>query len=118
MGKFEVKVLGAKPPKRSDGPIKRLRRRIGAGVKAVLLRPRMVVLAGAAGFILFIGTPHVGWDYQCRHPVRGFGTCNSVSWCAYYGIQGRRIERPDYATRCKLVTFLPVDWNKLIEGRW
>ena len=116
MSKFEVKVIGAKPPKRPEGAFKRLRRRIGGAIKAVLLRPGIIVLAGLSGFVVFIGTPHVGWEYQCRHATRGFGNCTSVAWCAYYGVQGRRVVRPEYAERCQIVTFLPLDFNKLIEG--
>lgn len=116
MKKIEVKVLGAKPPERPEGAVRRLRRRLGGAFKGILLRPGMIVLAGAAGFVLFVGTPHVGWDYQCRHSTRGFGSCTSVAWCAYYGIQGRRVERPEDGGRCHLVTFLPINWNKLIEG--
>ncbi|UWQ25387.1 hypothetical protein K3553_02660 [Leisingera aquaemixtae] len=116
MNKIKVKVLGAKPLKRRDGPLKRLRGMLGGALKALLLRPALVTLAGASGFVVFIGTPHVGWEYQCRHPMRGYGSCNSVAWCAYYGIQGRRTEIPGYGERCQLVTFLPLDWNKLIEG--
>lgn len=116
MSKFEVKVVGAKPPKRPEGPFKRLRRRIGGAIKSVLLRPGIIVLAGLSGFVVVIGTPHVGWEYQCRHATRGFGNCTSVAWCAYYGVQGRRVVRPEYAERCQIVTFLPLDFNKLIEG--
>ncbi len=116
MGKYEVTVLGGKPPKRPDGIFKRLRRRIGGAIKGVLLRPGLMTLAGSAGFVVVIGTPHFGWEYQCRHPTRGFGNCRSVSWCAYYGVQGRRVVRPEDGERCHLVTFLPLDINKLIEG--
>lgn len=116
MSKFEVKVVGAKPPKRPEGAFKRLRRRIGGAIKSVLLRPGIIVLAGLSGFVVFVGTPHVGWEYQCRHATRGFGSCTSVAWCAYYGVQGRRVVRPEYAERCQIVTFLPLDFNKLIEG--
>ena len=116
MSKFDVKVLGAKPPKRPESPIMRLCRKIGGALKSVLLRPRMIVVSAVAGFVLLVGTPHAGWDYQCRHATRGVGSCTSASWCAYYGVQGRRVERPGYGERCKLVTVLPLDWNKLIEG--
>ncbi|MHA3976481.1 hypothetical protein ACW9UR_02240 [Halovulum sp. GXIMD14794] len=79
MSKFDIKVLGTKPPKRPEGPIKRLCRKLGGALKAVLLRPRMILVSGIAGLVLFVGTPHVGWDYQCRHATRGIGTCSSVS---------------------------------------
>lgn len=116
MSKFDVKVLGTKPPKRPEEAFKRLRRCIGSAIKTVLFRPGMIILAGASGFVVFVGTPHIGWEYQCRHATRGIGTCTSVDWCAYYGVQGRRIEHPGYGERCQVVTFLPLDWNKLIEG--
>ena len=116
MSKFEVKVLGSKPPKRPDGPLKRLRRRIGHISKAVLMRPRLIVLTAITGSLLVIGTPHVGWEYQCGHQTRGFGSCRYVSWCAYYGVQGRRVERPSYGERCQVVTVLPLDWNKMLGG--
>jgi hypothetical protein len=86
MSKYEVRVIGGKSPKRGDGPVRRLRRRIGAAIRAALIRPGMIVLAGIAAFVLLVGTPHVAWDYQCRHPMQGYGTCRAVSWCAYYGI--------------------------------
>ena len=116
MSKIDIQVLGTKPPKRPEGPIKRLCRKLSGGLKATLLRPRMILVSAIAGFVIFVGTPHAGWDYQCRHAMRGIGSCTSVSWCAYYGIHGRRIERPEYGERCKLVTFLPVDWDKLMKG--
>lgn len=115
MSKYEVRVIGGKSPKRGDGPVRRLLRRTRAAIRAALLRPGMIVLAGIAAFVLLVGTPHVAWDYQCRHPMQGYGTCRAVSWCAYYGIQGRRVETPELATRCTAVTVLPVEWSKLIE---
>lgn len=111
---FEIRIVGAKPLERHGNPLKRLYHRIRGAADAVLLRPRAAMLVGLAAFLLFIGTPHVGWDYQCGHATRGFGACRSASWCAYYGIQGRRVERPSYGETCKLITFLPPDWNKLI----
>lgn len=116
MNKIKAKVLGVKPPKRRDGPLKWLRGKLGGALKALLLRPALVTLAGASGFVVFIGTPHVGWEYQCRHATHGYGPCRSVAWCTYYGIQGRRVEIPEYGERCQLVTFLPIDWDKLMKG--
>lgn len=115
MKKYQVNVIGGKPPKRPHSFIRRLRGYAGRALVALPLRAGALVLAGSAGFASFIGTPHVGWEYQCGHATRGFGSCRSVSWCSYYGIQGRRVERPGYGERCKLVTLLPLEWNKLIE---
>lgn len=112
MNRFEVKVVGSKRLRRGTRPI----RRIGAAIRTVMLRPGAIVLTAVVGGVMFIGTPHVGWDYQCMHPMRGAGTCQSVSWCAYYGVQGRRIETPERGQRCKLMTVLPVNWSKVIEG--
>lgn len=116
MNKYQVEIIGGKPPNRPEGALKRIYRRIRAAVVAVLLRPWAIALAALAGVVLFVGTPHVGWEYQCSHATRGFGTCRSVSWCAYYGIQGRRQERPEYGHSCKLVTVLPLDWGKVLGG--
>lgn len=118
MKKYQVSVVGGKPPKRPDSFMERLRLSITRAVKALPLGAAAVMLAGATGFVSFIGTPHVGWDYGCSHATRGIGTCRSASWCSYYGIQGRRVERPGDGERCKLVTLLPLDWNKVIERIW
>lgn len=115
MSKFKVKVIGVKPQKR-DGLVKRTARGIGSAINALMIRFWFFALAAVAGLILTVGTPHVGWEYGCNHPVKGLGTCRSVSWCAYYGVQGRRVERPGYGERCEVVTMLPVDWNELLGG--
>ncbi|GMG84821.1 hypothetical protein LNKW23_40370 [Paralimibaculum aggregatum] len=57
MGEFEVKVLGVKPPGKPDGTLKRLIKRSGELLKAMLMRPRVLVIAGLAGAVIFIGTP-------------------------------------------------------------
>ncbi|MFY0311161.1 hypothetical protein ACFMBG_14825 [Leisingera sp. D0M16] len=114
MNEFRVTVHGAGPPRGPDGPLRRALRRIGRMLRALLLRPRIVIASMFAAFVLMIGTPHAGWDYECRHPMRGPGSCRSVAWCAYYGIQGRRVEFPEYGERCKLITVLPVRWDKLL----
>ena len=113
--KIKISVGKAPPRKQPDTTLNYLIARMKRIADAVLLRPRAVALLSLAGFILFIGTPHVGWDYQCRNITRGYGGCASASWCAYYGIQGRRIEFPRDGARCKLVTFLPIDWGKVFN---
>ena len=118
MSKFEIKVTRSKPPKRPDGLLKRLRHRIGGAIKPILLRPKIIVLPAIASFVLFVGTPHAGWEYQCRHATRGFGSCDAVAWCAYYGVQGRRVVHPEYGERCRLITLLPLDWKKLTKGNF
>ncbi len=114
MDTFEVEVVGAKASRRTDGKLKRVFRKAGHVVRAVLMRPRLVVLIGVGAFGLSVGTPHAGWDYQCRHPMRPGVPCRSVVYCAYYGIQGRRIEVPKEGERCEVVTFLPPQWGKLM----
>jgi len=113
--KYRVTMIGGKPPKHSKGLLATLRRVISAAMTAMPISAITIVLAGGIGFVSFIGTPHFGWDYGCSHATRGIGTCRSASWCSYYGIQGRRIELPRGDERCKLVTLLPLDWNKVIE---
>lgn len=112
---IEIKVISAPPPKGPKGP-SRLMRALMAAARAALMRPRRLRLSILALFVLLVGTPHVGWDYECRHTMRGPGTCRDVHWCAYYGVQGRRIEFPDEGQSCKLVTFIPLDFQALIGG--
>lgn len=114
MDEFEIEVIGSKASRRTDGKPKRAVRKVGQVVRAILMRPRVLVLTGVGAFGLFVGTPHAGWDYECRHPMRSGVPCRSVVYCAYYGIQGRRIEVPDEGASCKLITFLPPQWGKLM----
>jgi len=114
MSEFEIKVVGAKPPKKPGGKLRRAAKRARAAAKKVLMRPRRVMVAGLAGFVLIAGTPHVGWDYECRHPMHGPGSCRSVAWCAYYGIQGRQIAVPKDGRQCSLLKVLPIDWGRLL----
>lgn len=118
MNKYQVSVIGGKPPQRPKGLLAALRRAIARAISALPIGAITIVLAGGVGFVSFIGTPHVGWDYGCSHAMRGIGTCRSASWCSYYGIQGRRIEIPRGDERCKIVALLPLDWNKIIEKVW
>lgn len=79
------------------------------------MRPRLMLVGAGAAFVTFLGTPHFGWDYECRHSFSAGQPCRAVSYCAYYGIQGRRVEFPEYGNSCKLITLLPPDWRKLVE---
>ena len=116
MSDFEIKVAGPPRKRRPEGFARRNLRRLGRGVRAVLLQPRRLILAGLAVYVLTSGTPHVGFEYECRHPTHGPGTCKSVLWCAYYGVQGRRVEFPRNGESCKIITVLPLDFNKLTGG--
>jgi len=116
MSDFEVRVEGGAHRRKQQGPLSRLRAHLAQKLRAALMRTRVVVLGGLAAFVLIAGTPHVGWDYECTHPMRGPGTCRAVAWCAYYGLQGRRIDIPDDGQSCQLVTVLPLDFGKLIGG--
>jgi len=117
MHEFEIEVVGAKPPRKPEGRLVRTLRLAARLVRALLVRPRAMVLAGLAGFVLFVGTPHVGWDYGCRHPIRLGQTCRSLSYCAYYGIQGRPVVFPEYGETCGLIKFLRIDWRRLFWGK-
>ncbi|MFP7673499.1 hypothetical protein ACG74X_09090 [Marivita sp. S0852] len=60
-----------------------------------------------AGFAF--GTPHVAWEYGCAHPRHSaWSECRQISWCAYYGFQGRRTDRPDVGERCDLIRLMPI----------
>lgn len=115
MDEFDIEVVGAGPQRRSEGPVVRLLKRAGCLLRAALMRPRVLVFGGAVAFALAIGTPHVGWDYECNFPARPGQPCGSVNYCGYYGVQGRRIVVPGYGESCKLVTFLRIDWQRIVS---
>lgn len=117
MPEFEVEVAGAKPPGRGEGKLRRFARKLGALLRAFLKRPALVGLAAVAVFFLAVGTPHVGWDYECRHAQRGGEPCRSAVYCAYYGVQGRRVESPASGETCRLVTLLRIEWARLFGAR-
>jgi hypothetical protein len=114
MSEYEINVVGGPPPRRPDGPVRRLLRTTGRIAHAVLMRPRLMVATGLASFVLIAGTPHVGGEYECRHHMRGPGTCRSVAWCAYYGAQGRRVVVPENGAQCSLISIQPIDWAQLM----
>lgn len=115
MKKLQVKVKEAKSQRKRESRATRALAATKARLRAALLRPRLVIVAGLVGFVAFIGTPHVGWDYRCAHQMTGIGTCRSAAWCAYYGVQGRRIDRPASGETCDLVKFMPPDLGMLWE---
>ena len=117
MSDFEVEVVGARRKLKSRRPLSRLLGWSGRFIRALLMRPRAVMVLGVAGFVLFVGTPHAGWDYECRHPFSPEQPCRSVVYCAYYGIQGRRVVFPESGESCKLVTFLPISWRRVFAGK-
>lgn len=108
MSEFEIEVVGSGPPRKPEGSLGRTLKTASRFVRALLMRPRALVCGSAVAFVLAVGTPHVGWDYGCRHPMRPGQPCRSVDYCAYYGIQGRRVVFPEDGESCKLVTFLRI----------
>lgn len=115
MKEYDVRVLGGPKAKRKPGRVRSAVRQAGRALQFILLKPRLLILAVLAGFILFAGTPYAGWDYECRHPFSPGQPCRSVSYCAYYGVQGRRVEFPEYGESCQLITFIPLDWGRIID---
>jgi len=114
MDEFDIEVVGAASPRKPDGALTRTLKTVGRWLRALLIRPRALALGGAVAFVFAVGTPHVGWDYECRYPMRPGQPCGSVSYCAYYGIQGRRVVFPEDGESCKLVTFLRIDWRRIV----
>lgn len=109
MSEFEIEVVGAGPPRNPEGTLRRTLKTASRWLRTLLMRPRVLALTGAAAFVMAVGTPHVGWDYECRHPMRPGQPCKAVVYCAYYGIQGRRVVFPGDGENCQLVTFLRID---------
>jgi hypothetical protein len=114
VSEFDVKVVGARRKRKSRRPLLRVLGWSARGLRALLMRPRFLLILGVAGFVQFVGTPHAGWDYECRHPFRPGQPCRYVFYCAYYGIQGRREVFPEPGESCKVISFLPIDWKKII----
>jgi len=114
---FDVEVEGGEPPRRRGGPIWSVLSRINALLNRMLLRPRLVLAGGVILLFLVVGTPHFGWDYVCRHPMRGGQPCRAIEYCAYYGMQGRRLDFPEPGEQCHFVRLMPVQWGKLVGLR-
>ena len=75
------------------------------------LRGFVLIIAALLAAMAVFGTPHIGWDYGCRHPMRSGEGCKAYAWCEYYGFQGRRVLRGDQCGH--LVWLVPVDWEKM-----
>lgn len=114
MDEFEIEVVGARPQRKDERPLMRMLGRVSRVLCALLMRPRALVFGGAVVFLLAVGTPHVGWDYECRYPMRPGQPCRSASYCGYYGVQGRRVVFPADDEGCRLITFLRIDWSRIV----
>lgn len=115
MDEYEIRVSGTKPPGRRKGIMGRYPGLPGRMIRGLLMRPSAVVFAGLVGFVAFVGTPHAAWDYECRHHVSSQRPCLAYSYCAYYGIQGRRLVFPARGESCPPIAFLAPDWSRLME---
>ena len=116
MSEFEIRVVKVRPLKKKAGRVRRLLRGLGRMTRAALMSPRALMVAGFLGFIAFAGTPHAGWEYVCNHPMREVGSCRSVAWCAYYGVQGRGVEVPPHGQQCSPFKVLPLDWEAIMRN--
>lgn len=116
MSKITVKVANKRRKKKRTIPFAKAGGKVFGAVRAVLMRPRLTMLGVFVGGVLTFGTPHIGWDYRCSHPMQGHGTCRSASWCAYYGIQGRRIDIPETGQTCSPVKLITINWNRVMKG--
>ena len=112
MAEFEVEVVGAKRRRKrgGGGPVGPVRA-IGRLVHGVLMRPRLLVVAGLAGFPLVFGTPYVAGDYRCAHPKRYGAPCRETISCTYHGIQGPRVVFPGNGRTCSFIKLMPLDWG-------
>ncbi|MDF2365630.1 hypothetical protein [Sneathiella sp.] len=113
MKNYDVEVVGAKGNKQKKNAVRQSAGRLRNGLRFLLKRPFLLGMVFLAGCALFYGTPHIGWDYQCHHPMRPGQSCRSVFYCAYYGIQGRREVFPASGDNCRAVTFLTPDWSEI-----
>lgn len=111
MSEYKVNVEGPKPPRASGGKWRRFMARIRAVWVWLLHRPYLLILGGLLAFVLIVGTPHIGWQYECRMRNKD-GTCRYYGLCDYYGIQGKRVLLGEECGG--LVKFLPINWRGLI----
>lgn len=109
MKRYKVEV---EPPPEEPRPRFRLHySAIAATLLRYLLRrfvekpAAFIITGGLLGVVLVYGTPHIGWNYTCRT-----ADCSYIYYCDYYGIFGKRVERPGSSGRCGLIRFLPL-WS-------
>lgn len=114
MSEFHIKVETTRPQRKLKGRLRQLARRGIAALGRASRHPVVVAAAGTGAFLLIAGTPHVGWDYACRHATPMGAPCRSAVYCAYYGIQGRRVVFPEPGQRCHLVVLLRPDFKQMM----
>lgn len=73
-----------------------------------LLRLDALAVLALVGAGVMYGTPHIAWDYACRHSRSYNPRCQSFEYCAYYGLHGRRVVFPAPGESCSLVRLMPV----------
>lgn len=83
------------------------------GLLRGFIAPLLAVVVVLGGVAVIAGTPHVGWDYECLGRSSSGGGCESYRYCAYYGVQGRRVVVPAAGERCGLIKMLRPDWGAL-----
>ena len=72
------------------------------------------IVAVLALLAAVFGTPHLRWEWTCRHRLRSYGDpCSMYESCLYLGIQGWRRLYPEYREPCPFVHLLPIDWRAL-----
>lgn len=101
--------------KRGPGPDapERAGRHARSAFVHTVLRPLAILAVLFGGIAVLAGTPHIGWNYECRGRAKPDGGCDSYRYCEYYGIQGRRAVFPDEGESCGFVKFVGVDWGAL-----
>lgn len=108
MRKIKVKVV-RKGRKRPKGNGQSAAARLGTLALRAVIHPVSIAVGVLTFAGLSFGTPHVAWEYGCAHPRHSaWSECRQVSWCAYYGFQGRRTATPDAGERCDIIRLMPI----------
>ncbi len=64
--------------------------------------------------MLFVGTPHAGWDYECRLPMRSGRAVPGSFLLRILRHSGTAGVFPEDGETCGLVTVLPIDWDRIM----